>query len=487
VDLLQYLKVLRKRWPSILIPLILGLFLGWAATATTTPMYKTSAQLFVAVGGQADSGSSVQGNASFALQRMSSYPAVVTSPLVTAPAAAELGIPESEVAGAITATVTPQTFLLTVTATGSDSSRLAVIANTVAITSARVIQEIETPPGTASSPLRVSLTTPALTPGAPFEPKPLINLGLGFIVGLGSGLLLALLREQLDRRLRSSDDVRELTRAPVMAAIPFDQSTPKEPLIGLHGASRRGEAYRSLRTNLRYANVDDHLRCVVVTSSVPGEGKSVTACNLALAMGLTGAKVCLVEGDLRAGRAAGYLGVANEPGLTDVLAGEVRVDQALIPWNRGVIHFLPRGTKPPNPAELLSSQQMVRLLNHLRGMFDIVIIDAPPLLPITDAALLSRIADGALILVRYGKTTRDQLATATAALERVGARTLGAVVNFVPTGRKHGKSGYGYGYGYGYGDANPTEQQPTQPPIPVTPATHPVAAGPGPEHGMEHR
>lgn len=464
MDLLQYLKVLRKRWVSILIPLIVGLFLGWAASATATPMYKTSAQLFVAVGGQTTNGNSVQGNASFALQRMSSYPAVVTSPLVTAPAAAELGIPEAQVASVITATATPQTFLLTVTATGSDSSRLPAIANTVAITAAKIIQQIETPPGAASSPLRVSLTTPATAPGAPFEPKPMVNLGLGFIVGIGSGLLLALLREQLDRRLRSPDDIREITHSPVLASIPFDPSTSKEPLISLKGASRRGEAYRSLRTNLRYADVDEQVGCVVITSSVPNEGKSVTACNLALTMGLAGAKVCLVEGDLRAGRAASYLGLSEEPGLTNVLAGEVRADQVIVPWGRGVIHFLARGSKPPNPAELLSSQQMVRLLDYLRTVFDIVIIDAPPLLPITDAALLSRIADGALIVVRHSKTTRDQLSTAIGTLDRVGARTLGAVINFVPIGRKFGADTYHYGYGYGT-DETPSKTAAPRPPV----------------------
>ncbi|MEI8083931.1 MAG: CpsD/CapB family tyrosine-protein kinase, partial [Actinomycetes bacterium] len=217
------------------------------------------------------------------------------------------------------------------------------------------------------------------------------------------------------------------------------------------------EAFRAIRTNLQYVDVDNPPKVIAVTSAIPGEGKTTTSINLAITMAQAGRRVILVETDLRRPKASSYLGVESELGLTDVLAGRATLVDAVLPWGRGLMTFLPAGHTPPNPSELLASHQFAQVLDVLRGQYDYVVIDSAPLLPVTDGAIVSKAADGAFIVVRFGKTTRDQLATAIAALDQIGARVLGTALNFVPTGRrgygyKYGyKYGYRYGYGYGYG------------------------------------
>ena len=168
-------------------------------------------------------------------------------------------------------------------------------------------------------------------------------------------------------------------------------------------------------------------------------------------MAQSGLRVCLVEGDLRRPRVAEYLDIDGVVGLANVLAGQIPIQQALVSWPRGPLQVLPSGTVPPNPSEMLGSKQMVSVLGDLRNHFDAVIIDAAPLLLVTDGAILSAASDGAIIVVRHGRTTREQLDRAVDSLAQVDGRLLGTVLNFAPI--KRGRNGYGYGYGYGYGAA----------------------------------
>jgi capsular exopolysaccharide synthesis family protein len=242
----------------------------------------------------------------------------------------------------------------------------------------------------------------------------------------------------------------------VRGAISYDDSAKDSPLI-LNSSARsvRAEAFRQLRTNLQYVDVDNPLQVIAVTSSVAGEGKSSTATNLAVSFAQAGAKVLLIEGDLRRPRVAEYLGIEGGIGLTNVLTGRLAIDDVLQPWGKGGLTVLASGPIPPNPAELLGSKSMAQLLQSLKEKFEIIIVDTPPLLPVTDGAIISAEADGAILVVRHGKTTRNQVARATASLEAVDARILGAVMNMTPT---RGADAYGYGYGY-YDDAGGARPQ----------------------------
>jgi capsular exopolysaccharide synthesis family protein len=209
----------------------------------------------------------------------------------------------------------------------------------------------------------------------------------------------------------------------------------------------RAEAFRTMRTNLQFDDVDHELGSVVITSSIAGEGKSTTCCNLAISLAQAGTRVILVEADLRRPKVADYMGLEGAIGLTNVLVGNLHIDDALQAWGNGNLHVLASGQLPPNPSELLGSQQMEHLLRELEGRADIVLIDAPPILPVTDAAVLSVMTSGVVMVVSAEKTRRDQVKRAASGITGVGGVILGTVFNKVP---KRGAESYGYGYGYGY-------------------------------------
>jgi capsular exopolysaccharide synthesis family protein len=204
-----------------------------------------------------------------------------------------------------------------------------------------------------------------------------------------------------------------------------------------------------LRTNLSFIDVDQHAKALVVTSSVPGEGKSTVASNAAIAMAGAGQKVLLIDGDLRRPQVATLLGLEPTVGLTSVLIGASDLDESAQHHAPSGLDVLTAGLLPPNPAELLQSRAMHELLEAARARYDVTIIDAPPLLPVTDAAVMASLTDGAVLIVRHGKTKRDQLTGAVARLAAVGSAPLGLVLNMAP-GRRSGSYGYGYGYGDGH-------------------------------------
>jgi non-specific protein-tyrosine kinase len=199
---------------------------------------------------------------------------------------------------------------------------------------------------------------------------------------------------------------------------------------------------------LQFVDVDHPPRSIVFTSSVPNEGKSTTVCNLAITIAQAGLKVLVVEADLRRPRASTYFGLSDDVGLTSVLIGTAKIADATQQWHADLpLYVLPAGPTPPNPSELLASMGMADLLKQLEASYDLVLLDSPPLLPVTDAAVMASRADGAVIIVRYGKTRREQLQRSVESLAGVSARTLGCVINMAPT---RGRDAYHYGYAYDY-------------------------------------
>ena len=206
------------------------------------------------------------------------------------------------------------------------------------------------------------------------------------------------------------------------------------------------EALRQLRTNLRFVSVDNPARCIVVTSSMEGEGKSTTAAHLASLLAESGQPTILVDADLRRPVQAGHFGVDGAVGLTEVLAGSMELEQGLVQSANKNLLLLPAGRIPPNPSELVGSGRMQSLLTRLRKTH-MVIVDAPPLLPVTDAVLLTAAADGAILVVQQGKTRIEQVGLASRRLEQVEGKLLGVVLNQVPP-KDLGAATFGYGYGY---------------------------------------
>jgi receptor protein-tyrosine kinase len=281
------------------------------------------------------------------------------------------------------------------------------------------------------------------------SPDPTRNLALGGVLGLLVGLGLALLRSRLDNTVKTNDDVQQLIGTGLIGTVLEDQRLNERHVATSQDEhSMTAEAFRAIRTNLQFLNVDNPPRVIVVASSVPGEGKSTLAVNLSTALAQQGSRVMLIEADLRRPRVTRYMGLVGGAGLTNVLAGTAELDEVTQPWGDGKLTVLAAGPMPPNPSELLGSAQMRSLLQTLRESQDYVIIDTPPLLPVTDAAVLSVISDGCLITTRFGKTRREQLSEAAAILGRIDATLLGVVLNRVP--QSAATRAYGYGYGYGY-------------------------------------
>lgn len=449
---LDYVRIFRRQWMIILT--CTGLAAGAAAVLTSqvAPKYAASITLFVSAPGPSVDAVSAYQASLLSQERVKSYADLLRSERISGRLAADVGggLTAKEVQARISTKVLPDTVLLRATVTDTSAQRAKLLANTLGSAFAELVEVLERPSRGGPSPVKVTVVDSANVSQHPVSPKPVRNLGLGLIVGLLLGVGTGTLRETLDTSVKSLDVLRSITDKPALGVIGFDNAAQKHPLIvQADSKSPRAEAFRSVRTNLQFVDIDQPPRAVVITSSVQHEGKSTTACNLAITMAQAGTRVIVVEGDLRRPRVSNYLGMEGAAGLTNVLVGNAELDDVIQEWGRGLLSVLPSGPIPPNPSELLGSQHMVDILKQLEDRADVVLVDAPPLLPVTDAAILAAICDGALLIVRHGHTRREQLVRAVEQLRAVDGRLLGTVLNMAP-GRGGGGYGYGYGYGYSY-------------------------------------
>src|SRR5690625_3123364 len=271
-----------------------------------------------------------------------------------------------------------------------------------------------------------------------------LNVALGALAAALAGALIALLRGLMDDKVRNVQDIHPLTDSPILATIPAEKSDHAVmPMPDLEGHGRNAEAYRELRTNLRYLGMRCRLRSMLVTSSVKGEGKSVTSINLASTLAHSGRRVLLIDADLRAPSLHRHLTLQSEAGLTTVLLGEAALDDVVQPVELDGLSVLTTGPAPPNPSELLDSDQMT-LLKAAPARYDTLIVDSAPLLPVADRTALAQRVSGTLMVVGSGRGRRPHLAQALRKLEIVQLPILGIVLNRVP---RRGLSAYSEPYG----------------------------------------
>ncbi len=341
---------------------------------------------------------------------------------------------------------------------------------------AEIAQAIEDP--------RVRVVDTALLPGAPVKPRMQLSLALGLVLGLMLGIGLAFVRESLDKAIHTREEMTGLTGAESIGLIPHigprgitkgvrrylpkRQKLLKTPSGGgtavvvrtvgnLGSRSAVMEAYRTLRTNLAFANPDSPPRCIVFTSPFPGDGKSTTAANLAVVLAQQGRRVLLVDGDLRRGSLHQFFNnTPRTPGLSDILIGNATTDRCTVKVEMrdgSAVHFIPTGPLPPNPSELFGASRMDKFIEEVRANFDIILFDSPPLNLVTDAGVLGTKVDGVVLIGRAGVTDRMGLSYAADQLRGIHATLLGTVLNDFDAQRDYGYTRYGYGYGYGYGYA----------------------------------
>jgi succinoglycan biosynthesis transport protein ExoP len=284
----------------------------------------------------------------------------------------------------------------------------------------------------------------AETPESPVEPTPARTAALAFVVGLLIGLGAAFLLDYLDDKIRSEDDLERATQRPVLAVVPIDPPPNNLPIAMTEPDHASVEAYRGLRTNLQFLGLDRPINVVQVTSSLPGEGKTTTAVNLAVVLAQAGHRVALVDADLRRPRIHQVFAVPQSPGFTDLLLGEKPSMVAnRIPVDGGTpISLFTSGAVPANPSEMLTGRRIRKLLAEMGGHYDYVIVDSAPVLPVSDSVALAGAVDGLFIVAHARRVTEQQVVQTVERLGRVSAPILGLVLN-----QAFGARSEVYGYG----------------------------------------
>lgn len=448
MDLRDYLRLMRRGWLVVVGATLAGLLVGLAITLATTKVYQADVQVFVATSTSANASDLNQGN-TFATDRVQSYTSIANSPKVTSAVIKrlQLRLTPGELAAKISADAPLNKVLINLHVTDHNPSTSVALANAVATEFDKAVEATEQTGANGQPVVKLTVIHPATVPTNPIKPSKILNIGLGFIVGLLVGVGFLVLRDVLDNTIKGPADFEELD-IPVLGMVPLDKRTVRIP-IAFRGDphSVRSEAYRQLRTNLQFVDIDRAPKIIAVTSAIPGEGKSTTAMNLAAALAESGHRVVLIEADLRRPTIAKTLGLVSEVGFTTVLIGKATLDDALQNAGRNLA-VLTSGPVPPNPSELLTSEHARAVIKEASERAEYTIIDTAPLLPVADGAEVAAIAEATLVVHRAGKTTREQAARSVAALEKVGERPVGVVLNMV--NRNGGRYGYEYSYYYTY-------------------------------------
>lgn len=471
MELRDYAKILHRNWLIVVAAALVGLLSGLGISWLTTPKFESTSQYYVSVrSGDTATSDLVQGS-NFAQQAVASYVEVASSAIVLEQVIDDLSLRDDvqSLASRMSVTSPSETVLMNITVTDSDPERAAEITNAVGAGLSDVVEnQIEVSSGDGTGPVQISSLQPGVVADDPVAPRVGFNGALGVFLGLVVGVALAVLRAIVDTRFRALDDLESVLDIPILGGIAYDPKSKQRPLI-VHADRNnpRAESFRSLRTNLQFVATESGSRVFVVSSAVPNEGKTTTAANLAVALSETGASVVVVGADLRKPALSEMMGIEGAVGLTDVLIGRAEIRDVLQPWGRGELAVLPAGRVPPNPSELLGSKAMQRVVTALGESVDYVIIDAPPVLPVTDAAVVSRFATGTILVAAANSTKKPEIEHALDELDASGARVLGVVATKLPT---KGPDSYFYGL-YRYGDDAVDEEsvQPATTPTRVTP------------------
>ena len=445
MNLQDFVKLLRSRWLTVCGAILVAVLGSVVVTLLTTPLYQASTRLFVSTAQGGSVTDIYQGNR-FSQERVISYTELLMGETLAQRTVDKLGLDLDARAlqERVKASSKLDTVLIDIAVLDESPVRARDIANTLSDEFVVLVRELETPESGANPDARVVVEQRASIPSEPVVPRTTLNLLTGLAVGVVLGIALAVVRDLLDNTVKDRETLEEITGVAIVGSIPLDKDRRKQPAVSFDtDNSSIAESFRKLRTNLQFLAVDNPPRVIVVTSSLPHEGKSTTAINIALALAEAEHKVALVDGDMRRPMLDKYLDLVGPVGFSTVLSGRASLDAALQKTRFPGLTVLTSGSVPPNPSELLGSAAARKLLNELRTRFDYVIVDSTPLLAVTDAAVLAAGADGVLIMARFGQTKCDQLAHAVETLESVGAPLLGAVFTLTPP---RGNASYSYGY-----------------------------------------
>lgn len=463
VSLRDVVRFVRRYWPVLLIAPLVGVLVTALWAVVQTPRYTSTTSAVVSIGAGDNIGVALTAD-NLAKSKAPQYAELGDSRALAESVVQRLSFPLS-VEDALEATEvisTPDGALLEINAEEASAARAQELSQAWTRALAERVRDLEsseTPPG--SSIVSVEVLADANMPTSPSWPDIPVVLALGAGTGLLIGLAYALARHLLDNRIRSTDTIEERYGLSVLGTIPQVERSKRgaagaqERLLVGQQVDTRGpesfriaEAFKELRTNLDFLRPDNAPRVITITSAHPGEGKSSVAASLALTLAQAGRDIVLIDADLRRPVLAESFGVVGGVGVTDVMLGRATV-QEVIQTVAGLpnLAFIGAGRIPPNPSEILGSDRFHDMVRSLAENA-LILIDAPPLLPVTDAAILARRFDGCVLVVSAGRPTVDELDKAVSNVRNIDGDILGVVLNRVPTKGSEASSYHYYGQTY---------------------------------------
>lgn len=448
----EYVRLLRRRWAVIALVAAASTAIAASITLSETPKYAATAKLFVTPAKTKDPAVAFFLQGLLTQDRIQTLGSLVNSRAAARAVAEDLGLKTSpeRLQRQVRVIVPEKTVIIQIRALDTSPARAQAIANAFAKRFAQLASRLGTSTGTGLGGLQVAVADAASLPTKPVSPRKFRDILFGIVIGLIAGMGLAIVIEIFDTRLRTPEALSEEFDLGVLGVVEYDKHL-QDPDVLQHLELHSGtaESFRHLRTNVHFADLDNPPRSILVTSAVPAEGKSTVAALLAQTYAIGGNRALLVECDLRrSSQLSARFGLAARPGLVDYLRGTAKPNEILqrvafdfgqsanggAPDTEALSEFvcITAGSSVPNPPELLETDRFRTFLEDVSGVYDVVILDSTPLLPFTDAAVLSTVADGVLFVVRAHRTSREKIDRALLALDAVKGRLFGAVFNMAP-------------------------------------------------------
>lgn len=442
VTLADLFSILRKHIATIVVVFVAILTATCIFSAMSPVKYTTGTKLFATYNDSSqDSNSAAQNNgSSYIMSQIKSYPTLATTQSVLQPVIDELNlnISVSALASEISVVNPENTAFVNISVTSTDGKQAAEIANAVARSLSNVVEK-SLYTNNARSIVKLSIVQPATVPNAPSSPNWKMNIFVGVIVGLFIGIMAALLKDVLSTTIQDDNDVREYIDAPTIGRIPEDELLEgSSPMVISEPGSPIAEDFRRVRTNLSFIAPVSETSCrlIVVTSTGESEGKTTVSCNIAAALAENGAKVLLIDADLRHPSVAKKLNIDGDAGLTHVLSGQASVRDVVQRFWKPNLHVMPAGPKPPNASTLLNSPIMSELLMNALQQYDYVLIDTAPMVVANDAVIFVRKGGSLVMVSRRNQTRKRDLREISDELDTLDMQVSGIVLNCAKENKK---------------------------------------------------
>lgn len=427
-----------------------------AVTFITPPKYTATAEVFATYAGQSDETQNINdmsSGANYLSTQIKTYPELIKTEAVLQPVIKDLGLDmtTTDLAGVVTATNPTNTFMVDISAEVGDPQQAADIANSVAKNlSDQLSSDLYNSSSSNGSPIKLTVVQKAQTPTSQSSPNIPLYLAVGLIFGIIVGVGVALLRDILNTKVDSTDDVRELTHASSLGTVP--QATildDSRPVIVAQPAGSEAEEFRRIRTNLSFLTTtatQGHGRLLVISSTNPSEGKTTVSANVAVALAEEGKSVLFIDADLRHPSVAHKLGIEGHVGLSHVLSRQASPVDVIQKYWKPNLHIMPAGKRPANASILLNSDLMKEMVDQALTQYDYVIIDTAPLSVASEATVFGRMAGGLVLVTGKGVVEKKELENTATALQVAEVPILGFIFNFADPKKIHSKNYYYYYY-----------------------------------------